>query len=274
MAPNLAERLGYGPEARLLIVNCDDLGVSHAANVAIHRALTDGIATDATLMVPCPWARDAARRLGGLALGVHLTLTCEYPAYSWRGLTHGASLYGGSGDLAATTAAANERLSAADARAECVAQIEAALEWGVDVTHLDVHMDVLQARADLYDVYLDLAEPFRLPVRLYAGEAHARTREQAGDRGILCNDHVIYPWPRRTLDVFREEIPRLRPGVTEIFTHPVTDGDELRAYDPDHANIRAHDAECLLDGSLKALLARHGVRLIGWRELRDLQRGG
>ncbi len=274
MSAGLAERLGYEPEARLLIVNCDDLGVSRAANAAIRGALENGVATDASLMTPCPWASDAARLLAGFPVGVHLTLTCEYPAYRWRGLTSGATLHDGAGQLAATTAHAAERLSAADARAECSAQIEAALGWGVDVTHLDVHMDVLQARADLYDVYLDLAQAFRLPVRMYGGPAHAGARERARERGILCNDHVIYPWPRPTRDVFFEEIPRLLPGVTEIFTHPVADGDELRAYDPHHAGIRAHDAECLADPSVAGLLARHGVRRVTWHALRDLQRGG
>ena len=58
---SLAERLGYGADDRLLIVNCDDLGSSHGANAAIHRALVYGaISTSASLMVPCPWAREAA----------------------------------------------------------------------------------------------------------------------------------------------------------------------------------------------------------------------
>src|SRR5882757_161812 len=45
---SLAERLGYGPEDRLLIVNCDNLGSSHSANVAIFRSMADGVATSAT----------------------------------------------------------------------------------------------------------------------------------------------------------------------------------------------------------------------------------
>jgi hypothetical protein len=53
----LVERLGYRPDDRLLIVNCDDLGSSHSANVATYRSMVDGVATSATLMVPCPWAR-------------------------------------------------------------------------------------------------------------------------------------------------------------------------------------------------------------------------
>jgi hypothetical protein len=37
---SLAERLGYRADDRLLIVDCDDLGSSHAANIATYRAMT------------------------------------------------------------------------------------------------------------------------------------------------------------------------------------------------------------------------------------------
>ena len=58
----LAERLGYAAEDRLLIVNCDDLGMCNSANEGVYDCLRNGIATSATLMVPCPWAREAAAR--------------------------------------------------------------------------------------------------------------------------------------------------------------------------------------------------------------------
>src|SRR3546814_4394759 len=74
----LAERLGYGPEDRLLIINCDDLGSCHAANLGTYEALRDGIATSATPMVPCPWARAAASRYRGEDVGVHHTPTAEH----------------------------------------------------------------------------------------------------------------------------------------------------------------------------------------------------
>ena len=138
----LAERLGYSPDAPLLIVNCDDLGSSHAANIATYSAITHGIATSATLMVPTPWAREAARMFLGLPIGIHLTVTSEHAGYRWRGLTRGASLHDAEGFLPASAREALERLTAADVRAECQAQIEAALSWGVDVTHLDTHMNV------------------------------------------------------------------------------------------------------------------------------------
>src|SRR5260370_35796512 len=88
---SLAERLGHGPDTRLLIVNCDDLGSSHSANLAIAQAFDEGIATSATLMVPCPWAREAATLSAGRDVGVHLTLTADYPGYPGRSLTGRAS---------------------------------------------------------------------------------------------------------------------------------------------------------------------------------------
>jgi predicted glycoside hydrolase/deacetylase ChbG (UPF0249 family) len=274
--PTIAERLGYGPDDQLLIVNCDDLGSSHSATVATLQSMTDGIATSATLMVPCPWARAAARMFKGLPVGVHLTLTCEYRDYRWRGLTKGSSLHDEEGFLHPATKVALERVEAADARVECRAQIATALAWGVDVTHLDTHMNVVQSRTDLYDIYLDLGEEFRLPVRMLSRQETARqgfnARERAEARGVLFNEHLIYPWPRRTRDVFFEEIPRLQPGVTEIFVHPALDGEELRAYDTANAHIRTHDAECLIDPGVADLLDRHDVRRISYRELRALHR--
>lgn len=273
---SLPERLGYGAADRLLIVNCDDLGSSHSANVATQRCMLQGVATSATLMVPCPWAPEAARMFAGLPVGVHLTLTSEYAGYRWRGLTGGSSLHDADGFLPHTANAALERVTVADARAECRAQIEAALAWGIDVTHLDTHMNVVQGRSDLYEIYLDLAAEFQLPVRMFSREVTEQqgfhARERAVSRGVLFNEHIIYPWPRRTRDVFFEEIPNLLPGVSEIFAHPVLDGDELRAYDTRNPEIRTHDAECLMDPSIADLLNRHNVRRISYRALRELQR--
>ena len=77
----LSERLGYSADDRVLIVNCDDLGMSHAANEGCFSALRHGVATSATLMVPCPWARAAVAELGTEDVGVHLTLTAEHELY-------------------------------------------------------------------------------------------------------------------------------------------------------------------------------------------------
>ncbi len=92
-----AERLGLGPEERVLIVTCDELGFSYGANVAIYDALRSGRATSATVMVPAPWARGAARSYAGEDVGVHLTLNAELDLYRWGPITHAPSLLDGDG---------------------------------------------------------------------------------------------------------------------------------------------------------------------------------
>jgi chitin disaccharide deacetylase len=52
----------------------------------------------------------------------------------------------------------------------------------------------------------------------------------------------------------------------------VLDGEELRGYDTSNADIRVHDATCLLDPAVAQLLDQHGVVRVSFRELREAQR--
>jgi hypothetical protein len=276
----LAERLGHDSYARLLIVNCDDLGSSASANRAIGAAMARGAATSATLMVPCPWALDgvAAAKAAGGGVGVHLTLTCEYPAYRWRALTGATSLHDAQGYMPATIQAVWEQADLADVRAECRAQIEQAYAWGVDVTHLDAHMGTMQLRADYHAILLQLAAEYRLPVRMFGPGVEQRfgltARGDAMAAGVVCPDHLIDIW-KRPAGTLEARLAALRPGVTELFLHPVEDGPELRAYDAkgDEADIRAADHARLSDPAFLRMVEAAGATLISFAPLRDLQRG-
>src|SRR5258708_40175013 len=82
--------LGYPDAARLLIINADDFGRSHASNEATFRALKDGVVSSTTLMVPCPWALHAMQLLSDhpdLPFGVHLTVVCDVSHYRCGPLT-------------------------------------------------------------------------------------------------------------------------------------------------------------------------------------------
>lgn len=273
--PTLAERLGFSSDAKLLIVNCDDLGSSASANRAIGEVMRRGAASSSTLMVPCPWALDGVRRAQDGGIGVHLTLTAEYPAYRWRSLTGASSLHDAEGYLPTTAEAVWDRADLADVRAECRAQIEQAYAWGVDVTHLDTHMGVMQLERRYFEIFLDLAAEYRLPIRMFGARTEERlgfaARTAARAEGILCPDHMIDVWGRPRGSV-AERLGNLRPGVTELFLHPVEDGPELRAYDPTHTDIRTGDYAEMLSPAFSALIDAAGARLISFAALRDLQR--
>jgi len=275
MASTLVEQLGYAPDAKLVIVNCDDLGSTRSANVAIYEALRDGLATSATLMVPCPWARDAAAMYRGEDVGVHLTLNSEWDTYRWGPITHSPSLLDGDGGFPRTVQDAWDHGDIDEVRKECRTQIERAIYWGFDVSHLDSHMGTLQLRADFFDVYLEMAVEFSLPLRMAAGSAERLIgfpyRRLAREEGVVFPEHFVYTnvGSRRAIE---RALFDLQPGVTEVYLHPALDSDELRASHPDWAR-RVEDHMMLTrDPSFVDLVERAGVELIGYRDLRELQR--
>jgi predicted glycoside hydrolase/deacetylase ChbG (UPF0249 family) len=272
----LAERLGYPPDAKLVIVNCDDLGSSRAANVAVYDALRNGLGTSASLMVPCPWARDAAAGYRGDDVGVHLTLNSEWETYRWAPITQAPSLLDGDGGFPRTIEDTWDHADLDEVRRELRAQVERAILWGFDVTHLDSHMGTLQLRADFFDAYLELAVDFDLPLRMgpSGGERVVGFpyRDLAEAEGIIFPDQfVLYSGvgARRHVE---KALFDLRPGVTEVYLHPAVDTDELRASHPDWAGRVEDHAFLCNDPSLRDLVERAGATLIGYRELRDLQR--
>jgi predicted glycoside hydrolase/deacetylase ChbG (UPF0249 family) len=272
---NLAERLGYAPDAKLLVVNCDDLGSTRSANVGIYDALRNGVATSASLMVPCPWARDAAAQYRGEDVGVHLTLNSEWETYRWGPITQSASLLDGDGGFPRTVEDTWDHADLDEVRRECRAQIERAIMWGFDVSHLDSHMGTLQMRADFFDVYLELAVDFGLPLRMASSAAERVVgfpfRQLAEKEGIVFPDHLVLcpVGARRRIE---RVLFDLRPGVTEVYLHPGIDTDELRASYSDWAGRVEDHAYLSQDPSLRDLIERAGAHLIGYRQLRELQR--
>ena len=84
--PSLVERLGFTPNARLLIVNADDFGMNHSSNEGTIKALKTGAVTSSTIMVCCPWAEGAiefALKPRQAKLGGHTTPTSEWGRYKW-----------------------------------------------------------------------------------------------------------------------------------------------------------------------------------------------
>lgn len=271
----LAERLGYASDARLLIVNCDDLGLSHATNLGVYEALRDGIATSSSLMVPCPWAREAASRYRGEDVGVRLTLTAEHDLYRWAPITQAPSLLDGDGGFPRTAVDAWEHADLDEVRRECRAQLERAILWGFDVSHLDSHMGVMTLRPEFFDVYLDLAVEYQLPVRLL-GASNQRAvgfpfRRLAAEEGVLFPDHFVHARGIGSRKVVERAVFDLPPGVTEVQVNPATDTPEIRSIGSDWAG-RIDDLDLVRSRDLRSLLDRAGVTLIGYRALRDAQR--
>ncbi len=270
---SLAERLGYRPEDRLLIISADRLGSTHAANIGVFGALREGVATTAGLMVPCLWSRHAAREYRGEEIGVHLTLNAELDMLRWGPITQAPSLLDGDGGFPRTVADLWDHADVSEVRRELRAQVERAVVWGFDVSHLSTHQYAVQQRPEFFDVYLDLAIELGLPMRLQ----DTRSEEQAGfpfrqlaaDEGVLTPDRVV-ELTDRSNPGFTGLVESLEPGVTELVIRPAVDSAELRAADPSWADRVADHA--VATGDWRVTLDRAGITLLGYRAVRAVQR--
>jgi hypothetical protein len=274
---SLAERLGHHPDTRLVIISCDDLGCCHAANVGVFDAMRNGVATCASLMVPAPWALHAATEtLPTDDIGVHLTLNCEHPLYRFGPITHAPTLLSGEGGFPRDVDDLWQHADPAEVLRECRAQIERAIAWGVDVTHLAPHLSAITLRPEFFDVYLDLAVEFRLPIRLPSTISEEQAgfpfRRLAADEGVLFPDHFDHDWRAGSRERVYDAVRSLRVGVTEIHVQPVIDTPEVRALSAaaplwidDHQLVTA-------DAKLRTLLADSGAVPIGYRAVRDAMR--
>jgi hypothetical protein len=272
----LAEKLGHGAQDRLLILNCDDLGSSHSANLAIDDSIRNGIATSATLMMPCSWAREAVDMCGDLDIGIHLTLTCEYPGYRWRALTGAKSLHDADGFMPRTAAEVWQNAKLEDVEVECRAQIEQAKSWGIDITHLDAHMGTMQINPAYYAIYLKLAVEHHLPLRMLSAKMDERLgfgcRAAADKANVLYADDFAFQWGEPTERLLPKFLDKLETGVGEFILHPVKDGEELRGYDKTEADIRVGDYAAAKSKTLRDKIAAQGIAPISFRPLRDAMR--
>ncbi len=273
---DLSEALGHDQSAKLLIISCANLGQAHGANVAVYECIRSGLATTGSLMVPCPWARDAASRYRGEDIGVQLTVNAELERFRWGPVTMSPSLFDGDGGFPRTADDLWDHADLDELQRECRAQIERAILWGFDVTHLDSHLGAMQRRPEFFGVYLDLACEFGLPVVLPpAADERAigfPARELARQQGILTPDHVVRVSGRPTRAVIEHAIFDLQPGVTALSVAPAMDVPEIRGLDPNWSGrvedylVVAHDA------GIRDLVQRSGAVLVGYRELRAAQR--
>ncbi|HLA12697.1 MAG TPA: polysaccharide deacetylase family protein [Pyrinomonadaceae bacterium] len=283
--PSLAVRLGYPPDAKLLIVHADDLGMAHSVNAASIKAFETGLVNSGSIMVPCPWLSEIvtyARNNPQADLGLHLTLTSEWTPFRWGPVLakdRVTSLLDKSGYLYLTEVEAASHADPKEVEAEIRAQIERARALGINPTHLDSHMGTLYQNKALFEVFIRVARDYRLPIRV-AREWFARTDfisevlqpdDAYIDRIVDINPAVASSdWAK----FYSEAIKNLQPGVTEIVVHLAFDDSEMRAATFDHpdwgAAWRQRDFDFFTSEQFRKLLQENNIRVITWRELGKL----
>ena len=242
--PSLAERLGFKSTDKILIINGDDAGNSHAANAATIDAIENGLMTSATIMVPCPWFPEIAAyaKLHPQSdFGLHLTHTSEWKGVKWGPVASKSEVPGlvdPQGYLWPDIMNVYKNATPEQAYLEARAQVQKALAAGIDVTHLDSHMGALQYNDAYFQVYRRLAKEFDLPIRMGSQEVLAaggggHQRGQLDSDGVVYTDYLIHGSRKQgepMADYWKRMLKDLKPGVTELYIHAALAGrrDEAR----------------------------------------------
>ena len=284
---SLAERLGYKVTDKILIINNDDAGMCHAANTATIEGMENGLISSATIMMPCPWSNEIvkyAKENPDKGFGVHLTLTAEWKNYRWGTIASRPEvpgLYDDQGYMWKGVMEVYQASNPDEALIEGRAQIQKALDMGVPVTHIDSHMGTFQYAPDYMKVYLQLAEEFDLPARMPAQSTlddmgTPPFRDFCKERGIIHPDYFIHEefqnYKTENVEEFwTSYIKSLKPGVTEIYVHAATEGDEIRAI-TGSASKRIKELEFFTSNQFRELIENEGIIVISYRSLFELQR--
>lgn len=263
----ILERLGV-TTARALIVTASDAGLTYGVNEGVRQALTAGFVTDTSLLVTGPFAREAVARLGS-NLGVQLALSAEHELLEMRPVTYSPSLFGGRGGFPLDANDASEHADPDEVHREFRAQIERARMLGVRPTFLASHDDVVAQHLALFDVFLDVAEEYALPIRhgYDFGTVALDAAQLARSRGHFVADATINWSPQQSLhDVFAT----LPNGVTEIIVHPALASPDVEAVLGDAAQ-RVATLEQILAVNGPALAREFDYTPISWRQIGDLR---
>jgi len=279
---NLAERLGYPRDAKLVIVHADDIGEWHAVNAATLQAFGTGLVNSGSMMVLCPWFPEIAawsKAHPEADLGLHLAVTSERTAYRWGPVASRErvpSLLDPLGYLHLIQVEAERVIKAEDAEIELRAQVERALGFGLKPTHLDSHQGVLYQRADLFAVLVRVSKDYGIPLglaRSHVAEHPFMASALPADAALIDRAFDIPPDvpADRWGDWYEKEIGQIGPGITEIVMHLGIADAELQAGTAERATWgaewRQRDFDFFTSERFRRLLAQNDLKLVTWREV-------
>lgn len=258
-----------------LLVRIDDMGFSHAVNVACIESYKEGIARSVEVIVPGPWFEEATQMLRqhpGLDVGVHLTLTSEWANLKWRPMTDAPSLVDEDGyffpmiwpnkQFPELGYLKSKEWSLVEVEAEWRAQIELAKKKIPQLSHLSGHMGCDRVSPEAHQLMRRLAVEYGLDIHV----------EELGVQRVPSWSGKQYnakEKERRFVDMLRQ----LTPGDYLVVEHPGYDVMELQTVGhKGYENVgadRAGVTRVMLSKKVKKALQANRIELVSYMDFRS-----
>ncbi len=283
---------------RKLIVNADDFGLTRGINFAVSECAEVGVLRSATLMPNGEAFDDAVKMAKGwenFGTGIHFALTDLKPLLPTDKL-HG--LAGPDGFLPSSPGELLKKIAGRKTlrgaiRRELFAQAEKVYDCGIRVTHFDSHKHVHTIPVVL-DIIIEIAERFSVKVirdpfeaegawsflyDLGKGERTKFVKQYVMARGsIFLRPHFRSRIRKAGIQtsaglygisasgfinekIIRRICSMLKPGVSELMTHPGIVDEELERCNTRLLDSRAREKDLLVSTRVKELFESHEIIL-------------
>ena len=308
---NIAERLGYDKNAKLLIIHADDIGIAHSINIASFDAYKNNAINSGAAMIPSPWIKEVAefhKKHPNYDLGIHLTLTAEWKNYKWRGVSPSneiPSLLNEYNEFYDNTSDVNINANPEEVRKELQAQIDYARSLGINPSHIDSHMGAIAVNKDLWRVYIEVGHKNKLVSMATKSRVFNLFDEDfpVPDYIVPVNDiYMLYPEADRTsiensagediantlivndvykyddfFNLYSSKIKSLTPGLNVFLLHLGYDNEELKAVTVDHPEYgslwRQLDYDVFNSDEFKKVLEENDIKLVTWGDIKRVVYG-
>jgi len=164
-------------DTKLLLIRCDDIGMSHSVNMAAKELIESGLVFSTSIMFPCAWYQEGVDLLKDhpeIATGIHLTLNSEWKNYKWgpiAGRNQVPSLVDSNGYFFPSRELLFENNpKPEEVEIELRAQIDRAITSGLKISYMDYHMGTAVDKPELRKIVEKLAAEYKLGISRYFGE--------------------------------------------------------------------------------------------------------
>ncbi|MBN2410201.1 ChbG/HpnK family deacetylase [candidate division KSB1 bacterium] len=256
-----------------LLIRGDDIGCSHAANIACINSYQNGIMRSVEIMPVCAWFPEAVKLLNenpGLDVGVHLALTSEWENIKWGPLTYAPSLVDENGyffpmvwqreDFPPYTSLQKSDWKLEEIENELRAQIEMVIKHVPHVSHMGGHMGFSGLDPRIGELMNKLSQEYHFEVDFE--KHHVKRFEGWGQAKSL----------KERINNFVKNLNKLEPGTYIFIDHPALDTPEMRAvYHKGYENVavdRDWVTKVFTNKKVKNAVKKKNIKLISYKDLK------
>ncbi len=256
---------GDGPA---MLIRADDMGMSHGQNQAFRKLIETGMPLSVSVMFACPWWKQAVEILEehpDVSVGVHLTLNAEWKHYRWGpvlGRSAVPSLVNDQGYFFPSRALLYDNDPQLDEiEAELRAQVQRAVDTGLQIDYLDYHMGAAVETPETRAVVEQIAADYDLAISRWFGEDYSNITYSApiGSK----TDSLVSRINRLDPDAVNLQVVHIAPEQSDM--NDLIDLNEFGL--SDMAGHRYHELQALLSPEFREALEQNQVRLVTYRDV-------